>query len=78
LWLLESRDALGRDLLRRDVGVHCADEGCRDRRRSRRDDSPGHWHGQSWADLRNRHTLEALKARKLEAMTFVVGYCKEA
>ena len=70
LLLLDKEDELAHELLRRDVGAHCADEKCR-----RADDGPGHWHRISWADLYNRFSKQILQHRMDAARKFVVYFC---
>jgi hypothetical protein len=70
LLLLDEKDELAHELLRRDVGAHCADEKCR-----RVDDGPGHWHRISWADLFNRFSKGILQDRLDAAREYVVSSC---
>ena len=70
LMLLDEKDELAHELLRRDVGAHCADEKCR-----RVDDGPGHWHRISWADLFNRFSKEILQHRLDAGREYVVSSC---
>jgi len=72
---LRANDPFGHELIRRDVGSHCSDERCR--RGGEAERALVHWHKISWTDLRERHTVDALKERRDAAQHFVVVFCKD-